>query len=153
IGAAGFVQQDAGDHVPDWVPVVDVPRRGGSGTVGHVVCQDPATLVYLANQAAIELHVWLSTVDSLESPDQLVIDLDPSEGTDVRTLRATARRVRDLFDSVGLTAYVQATGGRGFHVGAPLDRSADYRFVRDLAGDLADRLAARHPDQLTTAQR
>lgn len=153
IGAEGFVQQDAGEHVPEWVAVAEVPRREGTGTVRHFVCQDEATLVYLANQAAIELHTWLSTEDSLEHPDRLVIDLDPPEGTGVGTLRAVARRVRDLFDSVGLTPFVQATGGRGFHLGAPLDRSEDYRFVRDLAGDLADVLAERDPDQLTTAQR
>jgi bifunctional non-homologous end joining protein LigD len=153
IGTKGFVQQDAGDHFPDWIPTVDVPRRGGSGDVRHVVCEDEETLAYLANQAAVELHVWPSTVDNTEHPDLLVIDLDPPEGTEATTLRAVARQVRDLYEKVGLTPYVQATGGRGFHVVAALDRSADFEFVRALAADLADHLAAEHPDELTTAQR
>ncbi|HEV7652402.1 MAG TPA: hypothetical protein VGP26_29965 [Actinophytocola sp.] len=59
----------------------------------------------------------------------------------------------DLFDSVGLTPYVQATGGRGFHVVAPLDATVDFDVVRPLATDLADHLAAGQPDLLTAAQR
>jgi bifunctional non-homologous end joining protein LigD len=153
IGAEGFVQQSASDYFRDWLHIVDVPKRGGEGTVSHVVCDDAAMLVYLANQATIEYHVWLSTIDRLDCPDRLVIDIDPPEGVEVATLRDVARRLRDLFGSMGLTPYVQATGGRGYHVVAALDRSEDYRFVRDLAADLADHLAAQDPDLLTTAQR
>lgn len=153
IGTKGFVQQDAGDRFPDWVPLAEVARRGRAGTVRHVVCEDVATLVYLANQAAIELHVWPSTTDAPEHPDRLVVDLDPPEGTGVAALRSVARLVRELYETVGLAPFVQATGGRGFHVVAPLDRSADYEFVRALATDLADHLAAGQPDELTTAQR
>lgn len=153
IDTKGFVQQDAGEHFPDWVPVVELPRRGGDGTVGHVVCEDEPTLVFLANQAALELHIWPSTVDKPDHPDRLVVDIDPPDGVEAGELRTIARQVRDLYREVGLTPYVQATGGRGFHVVAPLDASADYTFVRALASDLADHLAARHPDELTTAQR
>lgn len=153
IDTKGFVQQDVGDHFPDWVPAVDLPRRGGGGSVRHVVCGDLATLVFLANQAAVELHVWPSRVDKPEHPDLLVVDLDPPEGVEVATLRGIARQVRDLYSSVGLTPYVQATGGRGFHVVGALDRSADFTYVRALAADLAGHLAALHPDELTTAHR
>jgi bifunctional non-homologous end joining protein LigD len=152
-GTKGFVQHDVGEHFPDWIQTADLPRRGREGTVRHVVCEDAATLVYLANQAALELHIWPSTVDKPEHPDRLVIDIDPPDGTAVTTLRTIARQVRDLYEKVGLVPFVQATGSRGFHVVAPLDRSADYELVRELAAGLADHLAAEHPDQLTTAQR
>ncbi|TDV43092.1 non-homologous end-joining DNA ligase [Actinophytocola oryzae] len=153
VNTKGFVQQDIGDHAPDWVRTADLPRRGREGTVRHVVCEDADTLVYLANQAALELHAWPSRVDRPEHPDRLVVDLDPPEGTDVATLRTIARQVRDLYREVGLEPFVQATGSRGFHVVAPLDHGADYEFVRELAADLADQLAAAHPDALTTAHR
>jgi bifunctional non-homologous end joining protein LigD len=153
IGEKGFVQQHATGHFADWLRVVEVPRRDGDSTVGHVVCEDAASLLYLANQAVLEFHIWPSRVDKLDHPDRLVIDLDPPEGTSVGTLREVARDARRLFDSVGLESFVQATGGRGFHVVAPLDRSADYQFVRDLAADLAEELAGQDPDRLTTAQR
>ncbi|WP_051325535.1 non-homologous end-joining DNA ligase [Glycomyces tenuis] len=152
IDADGFFQKDASDYFPDWLRVVEVPQRGG-GTVGHVVCDDAAALVYLANQATIEFHVGPATVDELERPDRLVIDIDPPPGVPTAVLHEVARRVRDLYSEVGLVPFTQATGGRGYHVVAPLDRSADFEFVRELADGIADRLAARDPELLTTAQR
>lgn len=153
VDEGGFFQKDASDHFPDWLTTVEVPLREGGRSVHHVVCDSADALAYLANQATIEFHVWPSTVDSLERPDRLVVDIDPPDGVEVATLRAVARDLRDLFDSVGLTPYVQATGGRGFHVVAPLDATEDYDLVRPLAADLADHLAAGQPDLLTTAQR
>jgi bifunctional non-homologous end joining protein LigD len=152
IDGSGFFQKDASDHFPDWLRIEELPQRQG-GTIHHVVCDDAATLVYLANQATIEFHIWLSTVDDLEHPDRLVIDIDPPPGVPVRVLRDVARRLAALYREVGLTPYVQATGGRGFHVAAPLDRSADYEETRELSLALADHVAARDPDLLTTAQR
>ncbi|MDQ3790945.1 MAG: non-homologous end-joining DNA ligase [Actinomycetota bacterium] len=152
IEGGGFFQKDASDHFPDWMRVETVPQRQG-GTIDHVVCDDEDTLVYLANQATIEFHVWLSTMDDLEHPDRLVIDIDPPSGVPVRTLRDVARRLASVYREVGLTPYVQATGGRGFHVVAPLDRSADWEEARDLSAALADHVAAEDPELLTTAQR
>jgi bifunctional non-homologous end joining protein LigD len=153
IGAGGFVQQEASRHFPDWLTTVDAPRRGGSGTVEHVVCDDAATLLYLANQATVEFHTWLSTTRDLERPDRIVVDIDPPPGTGVAVVRRVARGLRDLFESVGLAPFLQATGGKGFHVVAPLDGSEDFDHVRTLAQDLADRLVAQDPDRLTTAAR
>lgn len=154
IDGEGWFQKEASEHFPDWVRVESVPQRGEKGAVvHHVVCDDADTLGYLANQAVIEYHVWPSTVDSLDNPDLMVIDLDPPDQAALADLRDTARRVRDLYGSLGLTAFLQATGGRGFHVVAPLDRSAGYDSVRELARQAADHLAAERPETLTTAQR
>jgi bifunctional non-homologous end joining protein LigD len=153
IDAEGFFQKHASEYFPDWVRVVEVPQRSQEGTVRHVLCEDEATLVYLANQNTVEFHIWLSTMDEPDHPDRLVIDIDPPKGATVDTLRSVARRLRDVYTEIGLTPYTQATGGRGFHVVAPLDRSTDFDAVRDLAEGLADRLAAQEPDLLTTEQR
>ena len=69
-------QQHASGHFPDWIEVVEVPKEGG--TVKHVVATEPATLVYLANQACITFHSWESRADKLSRPDKMVFDLDPS---------------------------------------------------------------------------
>ena len=104
------------------------------GRVEKVVPEtdDAATLVYLANQATVEFHAALSTVDDLEHPDRLVIDIDPPPGVATAVLHAVARAARDLYVELGLTPFVQATGGRGYHVVAPLDRSADFEAARAL---------------------
>ena len=152
IAGEGWFQKHPGEHFPDWVRVATVPRRG-NGTDEYVVCDDAATLVYLAGQGTIEFHVWLSTVDESDRPDRLVLDLDPPEHATVADLRATARRVRDRYEQLGLTAFVQATGGRGFHVLAPLDAKSGTDVVLQLARAIADSVAADDPDHLTTAQR
>jgi len=76
IGAEGFFQKHAADYFPDWVQVVALPTSTG-GTADYVVCDDEATLVYLASHAAIEFHIRPSTI---EHPDLLVVDIDPPEG-------------------------------------------------------------------------
>nr|WP_233223375.1 non-homologous end-joining DNA ligase [Amycolatopsis sp. CA-128772] len=152
IGRPGWFQKHPGEHFPDSIRTERVPRRGG-GTDDYVVCEDAETLAYLANQGTLEFHVWLSTVDAPERPDRLVLDLDPPEGTPVAELRAVARCIRDQYERVGLTAFVQATGGRGFHVLAPLDAKSDTETVLELSRALADRVADADPGRLTTAQR
>jgi bifunctional non-homologous end joining protein LigD len=152
INGEGWFQKEASGYFPDWMRVEHIPQRDG-GTVDHVICDDAASLVYLANQATIEFHLWPSTVDNLDRPDLVVLDIDPPDGVTVAELRKVARRARDLFDELGLTAFVQATGGRGFHVVTPLDCSGDYDLVRTFAREAADHLASRDPDRLTTQQR
>lgn len=149
----GFFQQDAPDHFPDWIATADVPRRDGEGSVRHVLVQDADTLIYLANQACLEFHTWLSRADQLDRPDLLVIDLDPADTVDIAQLRRGARLVIDVYTELGLTPFVQATGGRGFHLTTPLDAEADYATVRPLARDIAALLANESPDLFTTEQR
>src|SRR5215207_2282836 len=74
----GFWQQGASDHFPDWVRTVTVERRGRGGTVDHVVCEDAATIVYLANLATVTFHAWTSTIEHLARPDLVILDLDPT---------------------------------------------------------------------------
>lgn len=153
IGEPGWFQKEAAEHFPDWVRVQPVPRRGSDERVHHVLVDDADTLVYLADQATIEFHVWPATADDLEHPDLMVIDLDPAQGIPVARLREAARKVRDRFERLGLRAFVQATGGRGFHVVAPLEATADFDETRKLAAAIAERLACEDPEQLTTEQR
>lgn len=152
IESEGWFQKHPGEHFPSWLRTERVPRRGG-GTDEYVVCDDEDSLLYLADQGTVEFHVWLSTVDAPEKPDLLVLDLDPPDGTDVADLRTAARRIRDHCADAGLAAYLQATGGRGFHVVAPLDATATTDVVLELSRALADRIAAADPEHLTTAQR
>ncbi len=150
IEAGGFMQKNASDHFPDWIRRAHLAKEGG--TVDHVVAGDAATLVYLANQAAVTLHIGLARVDRIEHPDRLVIDFDPSDD-DFAKVRRAAKAARALIEALGLVPFVQTTGSRGLHVWVPLDRQADFDQVRAFAADLALRLAARAPDELTTAQR
>ncbi len=151
IGKDGFHQKQAGDYFPDWIETTRVSKEDG-GKQDLVVCGNCATLAYLANQAAIELHPWLSRRDRPRHPDQLVFDLDPPSD-DFAPVRRAARRVRSLLEELELPTFAKLTGSSGLHVVVPLDRREDFDAVRDFARGVARLLAARHPDDLTTEQR
>ena len=150
IDGQGFYEKKTPRHFPEWIRSVTVQTSDGSQQ--QVVVDDARSLVYLADQACVTPHVWLSRSDRLDHPDQLVFDLDPSTD-DLARLRDATRAVADLLAEVGLTPFLKTTGSRGYHVQAVLDRSADFDTVRGFARDLADLLAARQPDRLTTEQR
>jgi bifunctional non-homologous end joining protein LigD len=146
----GFYQKDASDHFPDWVRRVEVQKAGG--TVHHVVCDDAATLVYLASQACITPHAWTSRVDRLDRPDRMVFDLDPP-GERFDLVRRAARQLGELLEGLGLTPFLMTTGSRGAHVVVPLSREDDFDAVRDFAHAVAGLLARQDPGRLTIEQR
>ena len=116
LAARGFFQQKAADYFPDWLKTVTLPKQGGE--IRHVVCDNAASLVYLANQNMITPHTWLSRADKLDHPDMMVLDLDPS-GADFGAVKAAARAAKELLDSLGLPAFLKTTGSRGLHVAVP----------------------------------
>jgi bifunctional non-homologous end joining protein LigD len=149
IGEPGFFQK-AARYYPEWIRKVTVKKAGGSVT--HVVCDDEATLAYLANQACITPHVWLSRVDRLNNPDQMIIDLDPSTH-DFAAVIAAAEALKSLLDELGLRAYVKTTGSRGLHVAVPLSGEDDFDSARDFARQLSKIVAADNPERFTMEPR
>ena len=145
-----IMQQRAGSYFPAWVPRVVVPKKGGS--VEHVRAADAATLVYLANQACITLHAWLSRRDRLDHPDRLIIDLDPSTDNPAEVRRA-ARLIGSLLGELELAPWAMTTGSRGYHVVVALKRRAAFDDVRAFARDLASVAERREPKLFTTEQR
>ncbi|MFD5733502.1 non-homologous end-joining DNA ligase [Streptomyces sioyaensis] len=150
LGGPQFMQKDTPDHYPDWIRRAEVAKKGG--TVTHTVCEDKATLLFLADQACLTFHRWLSRADRPLHPDRLVFDLDPPE-PDFAAVRDAARRLCALLDELGLPAALMTTGSKGLHVVVALDGKSDVDTVRSFAQDVTQVLAERHPDRLTTAVR
>lgn len=147
----GFYQKDTPDHYPGWIERCTVPKEGGE--VSHTVVRDGATLVYLANLAAVTLHVSLQTVDHLDRPDRLVFDLDPPEADGAGPVRFAARATRDVLEEAGLATRLMTTGSKGYHVVVPIRPERPFDEVKALARRCAEVLADRHPDRLTVEQR
>ncbi|MGW1679492.1 non-homologous end-joining DNA ligase LigD [Saccharopolyspora sp. NPDC002376] len=142
IDEGGFFQRD-GHH----------PRNAVSAVVHHVVLDDPAILLYLAGQARLEFHIGLATVDDLERPVLVVLDLDPPDGVSLTVLREVVRQRCVRLRDAGLEPHVQATGGRGFHIAAPLRAEHEFDDVRADLQELAERAVRDEPDRLTVEQR
>lgn len=151
IDADGFYEKKAPDHFPDWIHRVTVRTHDGSQR--QIACDNQATLAYLANQACITPHVWLSLADDLDKPDRMIFDLDPPDGENFNAVREAARRFRELFDELSITALVKTTGSRGLHLVIPLKRDHGFDAVRNIARKMADVLARRHAETLTTEVR
>jgi bifunctional non-homologous end joining protein LigD len=132
------------------VPTVEVPKKGG--TVRHVLANETATLVWLANQNCITPHVSTARADRLDRPDRIVWDLDPS-GEDFDLVRRTAIDLGGLLREAGCEPFAMVTGSRGIHVVVAITRRYAYDAVRDAALAIADALVERSPDDLTTAFR
>lgn len=146
IDAEGFYQKEAPEYFPDWIRTVEIEKE--EGTIRQVICDDAATLVFLANQATITPHTWLSTTHHLRRPDRMVFDLDPADG-EVGKVAEAARLLWDLLDELGLRARLMTTGSRGYHLVVPLVPEADFDQVRRFARRFADLAASRRPDLVT----
>jgi bifunctional non-homologous end joining protein LigD len=149
VNSKRFFQKEVSSYFPKWIRTVTVPKAGGSVT--HVVCNDAATLVYLANQACITPHISLSRVDKLDAPDQLVFDLDP-QGDDFEVVRAIAVAFKQLLDQLQLPAFLKTTGSRGLHIVIPLQRREEFDSVRAFGRDLASIIVSQDPGTRTMEQ-
>jgi len=147
IDQEGFYQKNIADYFPAWIPRIPIKKKG-DGVVNYAVCNNAATLVYLANQLCITPHIWLSKIDKLDFPDKMIFDLDPST-KDFGLVRKTAKYLKKILEDLGLKTYVMTTGSRGLHVVVPLDKKHNFNYVRAFAKDIAKILVNQHPEMLT----
>jgi len=147
IDAPGFFQKDVSKGFPEWLKRVEVPKHGG--TVHHPIANDTRSLLWLANQNSITIHVWPSRTPNLYNPDICVFDLDPAGDDEPDLLRTAALNLRDLLSELGLPSWIKTTGSKGFHIAAPLDGKSDFGVVARFAHQVGKVLVERDPDHLT----
>jgi len=147
IAAPGFFQKDVSKGFPEWLKRVEVPKHGG--TVHHPIANDTKSLLWLANQNSITIHVWPSRAPNLYNPDICVFDLDPSREDELDVLSAAALKVRDLLAELGLQSWIKTSGSKGFHIAVPLDGKSDFGTVAQFAHRIGRVLVMRDPDNLT----
>jgi bifunctional non-homologous end joining protein LigD len=148
IHAENFYQKEAPDEPPAYVERVEIEKKE-NGSQQQIICNNKATLVYLANLATIEFHIWLSRSDRLYYPDKLVFDLDPP-GDDFEPVREAAFHLRDMMQKINIKPYVMTTGSDGLHLAAFFDRKQKFATMRDLAEKITTKLASNYPDKYTT---
>lgn len=145
-----FFQKEAEDKVPAWVRLEPIFSEHNQAPIHYIICNDRATLVYLANLACIDHNPWMSRVGSLDNPDFALIDLDPTEGCPYSKIVEAAQLVKKTLDSVGLAGYAKTTGGDGMHVYVPLEPVYTFEQVRSFAEILSILVIRQNPDLFTT---
>jgi bifunctional non-homologous end joining protein LigD len=146
IGKKGFWQKDVSKGFPEWLQREEVPKK--DGVVHHPIVTDERSLLWVANQNTITLHVWGSRVPELFYPDICVFDLDPSKD-DPAAVRAAAIGLRDLLEELGLPSWVKTTGSKGFHIVVPLDGKSNVHEVERFAHTVGRVFVSLAPDHLT----
>jgi len=147
IDSPGFFQKDVVKGFPEWLERVEVPKHGG--TVHHPIANDTRSLLWLANQNSITIHVWPSRAPNLYNPDICIFDLDPSKEDELDRLRAAALLLRELLDELGLPSWIKTSGSKGFHIAVPLNGKHDFGEVARFAHTVGRVLVTRDPDNLT----
>jgi DNA ligase D len=150
-GKEAFVQKNVPRSTPDWVPTVRYWAETSRREVEYAVCSDRRTLIWLANQRAIEYHPALVTVDRPDRVSHLVIDLDPPEEADFAAVVQVAHLVRRALGEAGLAGAVKTSGAKGLHVFVPVDTRAPLDDAAAACRALAARVEALDPDIATTA--
>ncbi|HEX6940439.1 MAG TPA: non-homologous end-joining DNA ligase [Longimicrobiales bacterium] len=150
IGGEAVVQQRVVGEVPDGVRTAEAPTAAGEEVPRYIGARE--TLLYAAQMDAIELHPWHSRLASVDRPDWIVLDLDPSPGAGFRKVVRVAERIRERLDALGLPSGVKTTGSRGLHVYVPTGGVLDYGAAAAFARRVAERVAADEPS-LATVER
>ena len=151
IGSQSFFQKDMPSSIPKWLETVDVFSGTHGGNIRYLLCQDEATLVYMANLACIELNPWNSSVPHLDQPDYTVVDLDPHEvGFDA--VVKTAQVVKQVLDELGAEGYPKTSGATGIHIFIPLAAQYSSDQARQFAELVASVVHSRLP-QITSLER
>jgi bifunctional non-homologous end joining protein LigD len=143
--ACFFQKHDAGSF-GEQVHHVDVREKDGS-TQPYLYVDDADGLVACVQMGTIEFHGWGSTIDALEKPDRLVIDLDPDEGLEFADTRRAAEHISAQLAELGLVSFPLLSGGKGVHVVVPLTPEAEWPAVKDFADRFARALAGAEPDR------
>lgn len=149
IEGKSFYQKDRGAYAPEWIETFPFYTEHSQRTIDFYHCHDAATLVWLANQACIELHPWLSKAVTPDFPDFAIFDLDPAEGATFADSVEIAFVVREVLAGAGLTCYPKTSGATGLHLYLPIATRYPYKAVADFVGSVADAIHRLLPGKTT----
>jgi bifunctional non-homologous end joining protein LigD len=150
-GQQPFMQKNLPKYTPSWVRRVPVWAEASHREVSYALCDDRRTLLWFANQRAVEYHPTLATAEHLDRPTHLVLDLDPPEGDVFDLVVRTAELVRQALADAGLSGAVKTSGAKGVHVFVPVDEQATAEEMAAATRALAARAERLNPTIATTA--
>lgn len=145
VGGPRFFQKHASAGMSEKIARMKDPTDGEE----ILFIRDFDGVAALVQYGVVEIHIWGCTIDKLEQPDEIIFDLDPDEGVDVKAVREAALDIRGKLDELSLPNFVKTSGGKGYHVLVPLKPSADWDAVKTFAHDFAKALEQGAPDRYT----
>jgi len=144
IDKEGFYEKDAPQGTPSWVRTVKIYSETAKRHVNYILCNDLDTLIWLANLAAIEIHMPLSKMDSREKPDFVFFDIDPEPPVSIEEATTVALLLKEKLDKLGLKSYVKTSGKKGLHVLIPIQREYTFKDTKAFVHKIGQQLAKEH---------
>jgi bifunctional non-homologous end joining protein LigD len=151
IHGKSFFQKDAPDYAPEWVRTERMWSEYARRDIDYFVVDSIEALTYLANMAAIPLHIWASRLPQITHPDWCSLDLDPKDAPFAHVVEV-AQAAHELCRRIKLPAFIKTTGSSGLHVMIPLARQFTHDQARALAEVLAQALVKKVPKIATTTR-
>lgn len=143
---AGFYQKDVDTAtIPPWLKTEKIYSESNKEKIDYLICNDKATLIYMANLGCIEINPWNSKIGTIDKPDWAVIDLDPEDISFKEVVKA-AVTTKKVCDKIGVECYCKTSGATGMHIFIPLGAKYEYETVRAFAGVLAQKVNDLLPD-------
>jgi bifunctional non-homologous end joining protein LigD len=141
-----FFEKNAPMHKPEWVKTAPIWSGRNRRTVHYVLANDLATLVWLANLAALELHPSLALASDIECPTEMVFDLDPGPPANIVQCCQVAIWLREIFEHFGLQSFPKTSGSKGLQLYVPLNTPTTYESTKTFSHALAQLLEHDHPE-------
>lgn len=141
-----FFEKNAPMHKPDWVRTAPIWSRHNRRTVNYILADDLATLIWLANLAALELHPSLALATDIECPTVMVFDLDPGPPANIVQCCQVAKWLREIFEHLGLESFPKTSGSKGMQLYVPLNTPTTYEKTKLFSHALAQLLEQEHPE-------
>lgn len=151
IGEESFYQKECPGYAPAWIK--KQPVEHSEKVVNYIICNDSATLIWLASQACIEIHAWLARTENLERPDLAVMDLDPAEGATYDDILEIALLVRGALEEFGVASFPKTSGASGLHLFIPLKPVYNWEQVSEAMKCVAELVAKVCPGKATIERR
>ncbi|MGN5953300.1 DNA ligase D [Sphingobacterium lactis] len=144
IDQQSFFQKDVEpDQLPEWIKTTEVYSKSTDKHIDYMLCNDEASLLYIANLGSIEINPWLSTYKVPDKPQFAVLDLDPN-GADFTEVKAVALTVKAIIDKINLPGYIKTSGSTGLHIYFNVNQKYDYDIVRDFVQLIAELAQQKH---------
>jgi bifunctional non-homologous end joining protein LigD len=141
IGEEGFFEKDSPMGTPNWVETFRRYSETAERDVNYIVCNNLDTLLWIANLAAIEIHIPLSKIGDFESPDLVLFDIDPEPPLSFDDVICVAKLLKEKLDALGLVPYLKTSGKKGLHVVIPITEGHTFKQTKEFVHQLGKYLA------------
>jgi len=141
----GFYGKDVPKGTPEWVETFRRYSKTAKRYLDYIVCNNLDTLLWLANLAALEIHIPLAKTYSYEKPDMLLFDVDPEPPADINDAIKVAKQLKETLEHLSLTSYVKTSGKKGLHVVAPIVPEHPYSQTREFVHEIGKHLKKENP--------